>query len=319
MGIKSDIKDMEHRVRSSSMYHEWVERHLGPGCINCDSTDHLQVHHVIELYHILLGLWRLYGDVEDVVCHAIAMHTDNACEAVTLCKECHSKNHPGKHISQSTKKARIEDWAALPRNLPGRFSHRGGDGLSLPGAQLLACLGWHILGGRMDSRMVEFERPRMSGLLGKKRCTTSFRRSVDSALSNLQDLGVLAGHHVSGPRVETHLSPSYLEDLQRLPWFMAMSDVRTSKAPVFALRWFLGLQSSRRNYKIGKDKLVTHLGLRTSTPAFVERCVRNACEETPWAHCDYDGTFFSFRLKRRGAVPIWTLRTVLQDAIREGS
>ena len=312
------MRDAERRIRASMAYHDWAARNLGPACLNCDSTEELQVHHVVDLYHVLLGLWRLYGDVEAVVLHAIAMHVDDLCEAVTLCKACHEKAHPGKRLSKVDKEVRVEDWAAMPRHLPGPFSHVGGPGLTLMGAQVLAAVGWHVLGGRMDSRMVEFRHLQLRRLLGKKK-GSSFHRSLDRALDDLEGLGVLAGHHTGGPEVELHVSPAYLERLSELPWFMSMRDVRASQLTVFALRWFLGLQSGRRSYKIGPAKLAAHLGLRTTAPAKVERSVRKACEDVPWATADFDGKHFSFRLKRRGAVPIWTLRTTLRDAVREGS
>lgn len=209
----------------------------------------------------------------------------------------------------------------MPRKLPGPFLHHSTqaneNGLTLVGAQVLAGIGWHILNGHLDSRIVEFKRSKIARLLGKKP-GTSFNKSLDRALVDLRSLDVVSAHHISGPEVEVHLCPNYLQELRELPWFMTVPDIRTGKMPVFALRWFLGLQSGRRNYKIGKDKLVGHLGLKTSTPAFVERCVRNACEYTDWAHCDYDGKHFSFRLKRRGAVPIWSLRGIVRDAVSEG-
>jgi len=320
MGRRSEIRGAEQRVRASAAYHDWTARNLGPACLNCDSTEELQVHHVVELYHVLLGLWRLYGDVESVVTHAIAMHMDDLCEGITLCKPCHEKAHPGKRLARVGKDVRVEDWTAMPRHLPGPFSHAPGGppGLTLTGAQVLAAVGWHVLGGRMDSRMVEFRHSQLRRLLGKKK-GSSFHRSLSRALDDLKALGVLAGHHESGPCVELHVAPAYLKCLIELPWFMSMGDVRAPRLPVFALRWFLNLQSGRRNYKIGPGKLAAHLGLRTTTPAFVERSVRKACEGVPWATVDFDGAHFAFRLKRRGAVPIWTLRTLVRDAIREGS
>jgi hypothetical protein len=318
----AEIKDIESRIRSSMTYHSWVEQNLGPACLCCDSTDELQVHHIVELYHVLLGLWKLYGDADSVVCHAIAMHASGLCEAVTLCAKCHQKTHPGRRLGDSAKTVRVEDWTTMPRTLPGPFLHHSnsadGHGLTLVSAQLLAGIGWHILAGKLESRMVEFQRSQMARLLGKNP-GSSFNRSVELSLRSLQRLGVLVGHHVSGPNVEVHLSADYLQKLYDLPWFMGVGDIQTGKMPVFALRWFLGLQSGRSSYKIGKDKLVRHLGLKTSWPSFVERCVRRACGDIPWASADYDGKHFSFRIQRRGAVPIWTLRSTVRDAIREGS
>jgi hypothetical protein len=322
MSRHSEIKDIEHRIRSSMTYHLWQEQNLGLACLNCDSTENLQVHHIVELYHIILGLWKLYGEPESVVAHALAMHADNLCESATLCKSCHEKIHPGKRIAESVKEIRTDDWTALPRKLPAPFIHHSKNasdfGMTLISAQLLAGIGWHIINGRMESRMIEFKLSQMAHLLGKKP-STSFNKSIHRAMTSLQNLNVIIAHHRTGPDVEIHLAQEYLQNLSDLPWFMSVPDVQTSKMPVFALRWFLGLQSGRRNYKIGKDKLVSHMSLKTASPAFVERCVRKACDDISWATCDYDGTYFSFRIKQRGAVPIWTLRSIVRDSINDGS
>jgi hypothetical protein len=303
-------------------YHLWLENNLGVACLNCDSTEELQVHHIVELYHILLGLWKLYGDADSVVAHALAMHTDDKCESATLCKTCHDKIHPGKNISSCVKEVRTENWTTLPRNLPSSFIHHpknaSDNGMTLIGAQLLAGIGWYIINGQMESRIIEFKNSQMAKLLNK-RAGTSFNKSIDRAMNDLQALDVIVAHHRSGADVELHLSQEYLKNLSDLPWFMSIPDVHTSKMPVFALRWFLGLQSGRRNYKIGKDKLASHMGLKTKKQAFFEKCIRNACKDISWARCDYDGTYFSFRIRQRGAVPIWTLRSVVRDSIREGS
>lgn len=324
MSRHSEIKDIEHRVRSSMIYHLWQEQNLGLACLNCDSTDELQVHHVVELYHILIGLWKLYGDADAAVAHALAMHADDKCESATLCKTCHEKMHPGKRIAHEAKEIRIENWTTLPRILPGKLlnhSKRANEeGMTLIGAQLLSGIGWHILNGKMESKMVEFKASQICKLIGKKSAGTSFNKSFERAMNDLKDLNVINAYHRTGPDIEIHISKEYLKQLSDLPWFMSIEDVKTGKMPVFALKWFLGLQSGRRNYKIGRDKLIAHMCIKTSNPAFVVRCVKNACEEIKWATCDYDGKqFFTFRIKQRGAVPIWTLRSTLRDSIQEGS
>jgi hypothetical protein len=321
MSQRATLKEIEHEIRSCSVYFDWMERNRASACLSCDSTDNLQVHHIVELYHVILGLWKLYGDVDDVVAHATAMHVDDLCESVTLCKDCHKKLHPFRRTF-SNQKVRIEEWAALPRHLPAPLIHHStkasGPGLTLVTAQLLAGIGWHVLNGHLDGLIIEFKRSGMAKLLDKQP-GSSFGRSTNRAIRTLKSLGIIEAYHDTGSYIELHLSRNYLNRLHALPWFISMSDVRTSKMPVFALRWFLCHQSKRRNYKISKERLVANLNLQTTTPAFVERCVKNACEDIEWAHADFDGTFFSFRLKRRGATPIWSLREMLRNAIREGS
>lgn len=323
MNRLTELKDIEHRVRACMAYHDWMERNRGIACLTCDSTEELQVHHIVELYHILLGLWKLYGGDSDlIVLHAQAAHVDDLCEAITLCKKCHDKLHPRRRIIISSKDIRIENWCVMPRHLPGPFLHHSTkaheSGLTLISAQVLSGLGWFILNGYLDARIIEFKRSAMARLLGKQP-GSSFNKSLARAFAGLEDLGVLLAWHINGPEVEVHITKEYLEQVYTLPWFMGMSDVQTNKMPSFALRWFLNLQSGKYNYKIGKDKLVANLNLKTSTPAFVNRCITNACDDTEWASSSYDGEFFLFKMRRRGATPIWSLRSLVRDAIQEGN
>lgn len=231
--------------------------------------------------------------------------------------------HPGKRITRSKKKVRIENWTTLPRQLPPLINSTRSDeeGLTLIGVQLLAGIGWHILNGKMDSKIVEFKASHICKLIGKKSAGSSFNKSFARAMTDLKDLNIINAYHKAGPDIEIHMSQDYLKDLSDLPWFISIEDIKTNKMPVFILKWFLGLQSGRRNYKIGRDKLVTHMGIKkTSKPSAVLEMTKKACNDIPWASCDYDGKqFFTFRLKQRGAVPIWTLRSTLRDSIKEGS
>lgn len=320
MGIRKERRKIEHRVRSSMEYHTWVEANLGPACVNCDATEHLKVHHVVSLYHVLLGLWRLYGDVETVVRHAIAMHADNICEGVTLCDRCHDLVHPGKRVKEAEADVRIENWTVLPRHLPGPFLHHPSmadkHGMTLLATQTLAAIGWYVLNGRLKSRILEFNSRSLALLLGKTP-GTSWSHGLSRALDTMEQLQMIVGWHMAVSEVEVHISKDYLEALWS-PWFVGMRDIRTSKMPVLALRWVLGLQSNRRVFRIGPKKLATWMGLTTQKPSFVVPCVERSCREIPWATCEYDGKNIVFRITRRGAVPIWTLRSTLTDAIREG-
>lgn len=319
----SIIKKIERKIRSSMLYHEWVKRNISHCCANCDSSEELQMHHIVELYHIVFGLWKLYSNPDSVFAHCIARHADDGYDAITLCKTCHDKIHAGRRFSNQQKEVRVSDWAAMPRILPGTLLHHSttasDKGLSLVSVQLLAGIGWHILQGHMESRIIELQRPSLAKLLGKT-STTSFMKSIVRAVNSLKSLDVICGHHVCNSSIEVHLCQSYLEGMASSPWFISINDVRTSRMPVFALRWFLGHQSKRRNYKIGKDNLVANLGLKTSYPYFVDKCVRSAAEETSWIeYCGYDGNFMSFKLNRRGAVPIFSLRDILIDSINDGT
>jgi hypothetical protein len=186
------------------------------------------------------------------------------------------------------------------------------------GAQLLAGIGWLIINGHMDSSMLAFKRSTMAKILDKK-TGSSFNKALERNLKSLQTLDVILAWNIAGPDVEIHITPEYLQKLKTSPWFMSMKDVRTNKMPVFALRWFLNLQSGKYTYKIGTEKLVGHLGLKTKTTSFVERCVKKAVDDIPWLSVNFDGRIFSFRIRQRGSTPIWTLRTQVADAIEYGT
>ena len=165
--------------------------------------------------------------------------------------------------------------------------------------------------------MVEFNVRSLALLLGKTP-GTSFKRGLVRALHSMERLGVVAGWHLVDSDAEVHISEAYLESLWS-PWFVGMRDIRTSKMPVFALCWILGLQSNRRMFRIGPQKLARWMHLTTQKPSFVVPCVQRSCRKISWVQCEFDGRNLVFQIQRRGAVPIWTLRTVLADAIREGT
>ena len=320
MNSHEQIKEIEHHIRSSLTYHEWQRKNLTQSCIVCESTENIQVHHIIELYHIILGLWKLYGNKDDVICHALALHADDKCENVTLCKNCHKKTHPGRRIAKN-EDVRIEDWTVLPRTLPGPFLHNSKvadeRGLTVVSAQILAGFGWLILGGQIQDGIIEFRRSSMAQIINK-RAGKSFNNSIERALDGLRELDVILGWNISKADVEVHLSKTYLDTLTKSPWFMSMQDVKTSNMTVFALRWLLCTQSGKHTYRIGLKKLAENIGLKTTTPVFVEQCIRKAISETKWASVDFDGNCFAFRIRWRGPVPIWSLRSIVVDAVSRG-
>ena len=319
MGKHATIKQIEHKIRSSLIYHAWQSQNLASACLSCDSTENLQVHHVVEMYHIVLGLWKLYGDEMPVISHALSMHEDNRCENVTLCADCHAKIHPARTFARSDD-VRVEQWTVIPRKFPAPFLHnsRGSEpGLSLLSSQLLAGFGWYILGGNMDSGMLEFKRISMGNLIGKVK-GSSLNNSIERSLRSLQELDVIIGWNITGPNVEVHLSPTYIDSLKAMPWFMSIDDIKTGKMSVFSLRWFLGLQSGRKNYRIGRKKLAGHLGLQTSTPQFMGEFLDRAMQDIPWATHSLNGNVYTFTIRRRGSTPIWTLRSLVMDAIEQG-
>jgi hypothetical protein len=318
MSNLKNIRKTETAVRSSMPYAQWVVRNKGVACFHCDSSEDLELHHIVELRHILLGLWKLYGDFDSVLQHCLAMHDDDRCECVTLCEGCHSSTHPSRiPLPKNENPDRIAMWCAVPRNLGYEFSlgtkGRTSDRLSLIQFQTMLGIGWHIINGQFEYRIVEFNRRRFAELIGK--CPgTSFNASLVRALNELQDKGIVLGYLFDGNDAEVHLSRTYLVSIRDNPWFMGLNDIQTSSMAVLAVRWFLGLQSNRKSYRISLGKLARHLGISsTSSPASVRRLVVASIDDIPWARVSINGDIFEFKLSRRGAVPIHSLRHILRD------
>jgi len=317
MGQYSKLKILEARIRASKPYDDWVLRHKAAFCLRCNSRDHLECHHTVELYHIVLGLWKLYGDEDHVYQHVLSMHSEDMCESATLCEECHKKIHPGRQ-PQPAGNTRTEEWSAIPRNITFRLAHSTRDtrpnALGLIAVQTLFAIGWYILNGKMDSRILELNRRKLAKVIGKTP-STSFNKSLTRALEALESNGILLASHSAGNDIELHIAPDYLESLTNNPWFVPLSDVRTSRMCVLALKWFLGMQSRRKHYKIGLDKLCGHLGITTTHQPMAAKAIREACELIQWADVEIESGMCSFALKKRGSVPIFSLRQVLVDSI----
>jgi len=287
--------------------------------MRCDTAENLECHHVIELYHIILGLWKLYGDAEQVFQHAISLHNDDRCESITLCNACHGKAHPGR-ILPVRQEIRTGIWTVIPRKFPFKLAHstaRPHGTIGLVAFQAMFGIGWYILNGGMNSRIVEFNRRRFADLLGKA-AGTSFNNSLEEALKDLHGTNVVAASHRKGNDVELHISAEYLQMLQESPWFVPIEDVKASQMCVLALQWFLGMQSNRKYYKIALSKLAGHLGIITKSPSIVSKAIRTACEKIPWAKAEVKDGMCSFQLRRKGATPVFSLRQILDDSLQHG-
>jgi len=288
-------------------YAGWVERNKASACLKCDGTSNLEVHHLVELYHVIHGLWKLYGDEDAVVSHAMAMHEDDRCEAVTLCSSCHSGLHPGRGLTKSSKPVHTALWSAVPRILP--------QGVGLVGLQVLFGIGWHVMNGNLESGIVRFNRRRMAELIGKSP-GTSFNACLDRGLRELTFAGAVLAHVITENEVEVHLEKDFLSGLGKNPWFFPVEDVATNSFSTLMLRWHLSHLGSRKRYKIGRVKLAGHLGISTKTPAFVRKVVERACEDTGWMRVSGKDEVYSFWVERRGSVPIFSLRDILSEVLR---
>lgn len=320
MNTYTVLKSLERRIRMSKNYDDWVRRNKIATCLCCNTTENLECHHVVELYPILNGLWKLYGDAEKVYTHAIAMHDNDRCESATMCNECHAKHHPAKFI-RTIKEVRTGPWTPLPRNWEFHFwqstLNRPTGHLGLIGFQTVLGIGWYILNGHLDSRMITFNRRHFAKLLGKTP-SSSFNKSLQEALLDLKHAGILIASHIAGNDVELHISDQYLSMLFENPWFMPFDDIKTSKPCVLLLKWWLGMISNRTIYRISRDKLIGHIGINTTASQMAARALRMACKRISWAKIGIDKGVCTFTLKKRGSTPIFSLRACLQDAIQKG-
>jgi len=318
MGNFSKIKQTEKRIRDSKIYDDWVKRNIGIGCLSCDTNENLECHHIVTLYHILQGLWGLYGDWESVFQHALSIHQEDKVEHCTLCTECHQKIHPYQKTS-NPESIHIANWTTFPRNLDIQFAHgtkttkEGYFGLI--SFQTILGLGWYILNGHLDSKIINFNSRRFAELLGKTP-GSAFNKSLDKSMGNLYLKEFILSYHREKNDVEIHMSPDYLAALLDNPWFFTMDDVVTPKMTTLTLKWWLSFQSNKKIYKIGDKKLFTHLGLPTNRKTYSRELIRKATKEIKWASVSFNKVFI-FQIRKRGATPIHSLRDILEDSINQ--
>ena len=318
MGRNTDIKTIERQIRSSLIYHHWATRNIGIGCFFCSSQENLQVHHVVELYHIILGYWKLFGDAENVVKYVTEIHEQDEVQCLTLCEKCHKKHHPGRSFPKDIR-IRNDDFCVVSRELPASILHSSTqtEGLSLIGCQVLSGIGWYILNGHMDSRILTSPRNEMAKHLCKAP-GTSFNQSLERCLPVLERYQVIIGWTEREGNVEVHMDPAYLEKLYLDPWFFDMKDICTSKSVTFALRRYLCCRSHKR-FRIGIERLAERLYIKTTKPKFFSETIIRATKEISWATVSFKKGLFTFTIRQRGAVPIHTLRNKLFDALNQGS
>ena len=315
MNRNREIKIVEARLRASLEYGKWVERNLTSRCVRCPETAGLQVHHIGSTFHLILGLWNLYGDWDAVFNHAVAMHSDDRVESVTMCHNCHGTMHPLRGDIEDTD-FRTDKWTTLPRILDLHFAPgtKNLDGISLVTFQTLMGLGWHILSGNMESKIIQTDRRTFAKLIGKTP-GTSFNTSLHNALECLASHGIVLAYIVIENEVEVHMAPEYLERLGENPWFFSMEDAKTSSMTTLCFRWLLSFHGNKRKVSFGIEKLSNKMGLTTKRNSFIIKAVGKACEDTPWIAVKPRTGILDFELARRGAIPIRSLRKALSKAL----
>jgi len=319
VGAPRHIKEIERRVRASRAYASWVERNLAPACFRCDTDEDLEVHHIVELYHIVLGLWKLYGKMDATFEHVLAMHEDDRCEGVTLCRRCHKTKHPGRPTIRAVKKgSRPRPWTVAPRTLWAPFCHaykgRPPNTVGLYDFQTLLGIGWYVLNGHMSERVLCLNSRRFAELIGK-RPGTSFNRSFERAVGVLVRLGFLDGCHTNVSEVELHLGRRYLKALDENPWFFSLDEIKTARMSVLTLRWMLSTHMDV--YRATREKLVERLGMGVHTPAWVEKTMKESVAHVEGTSLVVKGDVYTFRMARQAPVPVHTLRQVLRDSLNE--
>ena len=316
------IRETEHRVRASKAYADWVSRNKSHSCVTCDSSDDLEHHHIIDLYHILLGLYKFYGDWESTFKHAVAMHESDLTEGVTLCSTCHEKRHPGRIISNqdAPDPESVHLWTVTPRTLAAPFSQRQErqpDSICLIDFQLLFATGWYVLNKQCRSRIIQTTSSKLAKLL-KKQNGTSWRASLTRSAESLRQIGYINAYHIDpNKNAELHVSHEYLDALNEQPWFFPLEEVPSPNMLALTLKWFLSCVSNRSRYAIGIHKLAGHLGANDRMDKFGKRVIE-ACGPIRWVNCRIDARQIArFTLRKRGAVPVHSMRLLLKEAIKE--
>ena len=313
------LKSLDRRIRASTEYADWVRLHKSSCCLNCNSAYELEVHHLVDLYHIILGLWKFYGDEEEVFKHAVSWHAeDKVGDGVTLCKTCHTTRHPGRILSATHAQVNTSIWSVIPRMHGLSFNHstveRTGS-VGLIGLQSFIGIGWYVLNGHVESRILTIHRRRFAELVGKK-AGTSFDRSLETALEQLQAASMLYAWHRQGNDIELHLSSEYLDMLASNPWFVPMSDLATGSMCALTLRLFLGMQSRRHHYAIGLDKLKMHLGMSIQHKTKAIEAIQRAMKQVGWAKMEVNSSL-RFTINSRPPTPIRSLRAILSDSLEQ--
>lgn len=321
--IYSGALIIEKEIRASMAYHDWVKIHKASQCIQCNSKENLNCHHIPSLMTLIREYYKVTADWQSVKNELINWHTFNMFDPVTLCSKCHSTIHmPTKKLSVDYQKVPAKLWTAIPRNFNPVFAHstqnRIKGSIGLVAMQTVIGLGWYILNGYLDSRMLTFHRRRFAELLYKTP-GSSFNHSLDEALNELTTIGVIAGKHIKDNNVELHIEKDFLKSLHDNPWFIPIEELETSNMCTLALRLRLLCLSKRTYYSVGIDKLRDGLHIRTQQKFLVCRAIRKAMKEIKWAKMKVENDMFSFQLQLRGAPPIASLRHRLQDSIASSS
>lgn len=314
------LESITRRVRISHGYAKWVKMNKGIKCCNCNSTENLNVHHIVSLYHVVLGYWNFYGNEEDTFNEVVARHEEDLERGVTLCDKCHKLKHPGRNFSPSTSNANTEAWSVIPRMLKIGYNHSTKDkrpnSVGLIGLQMIIGIGWNIINNQVESRILTVDRRRFARLIGKKPCTSTFN-CFKAALDQLVGVNVLDAYHQSGNTIEMHISKDYLHMIHEKPWFVPMSEVPTNSMCVLTLRLFFLMQSKRHIYSICLEKLKTHIGMTMNNRTMCLQAIRKAMKQIPWLKMKEEENSLRFVIASKRPTPIRTLLDISDDSVHQ--
>jgi hypothetical protein len=309
-------KTLDRRIRASLAYTNWVNRNKGPLCLKCGSNENLECHHLVQLYHVILGLWNFYGDPEEVFKHVVMYHEHDMLEGVTLCAECHKTKHPGRSMIVQSNQINTESWCVIPRMLqiePNHSKIERDGAIGLIAYQTLLGIGWNVMNGHVDTKILTIHRRRFAELIGKTP-GTSFNTSLEDSLQQLMGIEILDGYHPTGNDIELHLSKKYLGLLLANPWFVPLKDIPTNSMCVLCLRLWLGMQTRRHLYSISLEKLQPHIGMTIKSKSRAIKAIQKALKHIPWAKME-DKESLQFTLTSRQPTPIRSLRAILMDSL----
>lgn len=316
--IQNAALAIEKEIRSSMEYHEWTKRNKSTHCVICDKTDKLECHHIPTMMSLIREYYKFYNDWKEVKQRLLEWHQMDMFSEITVCSRCHTGLHRNTKRKFDFKPIAVENWTTLPRNFNPILSHsthkRVSGSIGLISLQTVFGIGWHILNGNLESRILTFNRKRFAKLIYKT-YGTSFNRSLNSSLNELEEVGVLSGTHIHDDDVELHLNKDFLKSLYDNPWFFPLREVRSSQMCSLALKMWLCYLSKRTEYRISIQRLREVLHIQTNDKYLIRKAIHRAVKEIPWASVKDDGDFFDFELQLRGAVPLRSLRHQLQEAI----
>ncbi len=318
MNEYSMSRKIEKEIRKTYAYSEWVKRNKSFNCIICASESELHLHHVTDLSTTIYNTYKSFkwmNEVWDEVSKiVIQLHESDMCHCITVCEKCHGSIHPSKKpCKYEGPELVVDEWCIIPRNYTFSFCQRGRKKgqVGYIALQAVFGIGWHLYQNNFKDRKLDFGKYAFGQLLGKKKNSTQFNTSLQQALEDLSDIGIIDEFDINNTKSSLVISKKYLDEIKSQPWFMRLSDVATSKNnSVLTLKLWLSFQKNHV-YKIGIDRLAKHLNYN-SNKSTVTRNVKNSIEHISWSTLEIKNNIFHFTRQRKGAVPIHTLRLQLK-------